>query len=614
MTAINVSGDTDNADILLLCDNGSYIICDVENEDGYCVIYMNESVDGDFENGLTIFLDESGMPVMASSHKGHFVFKDVTDENFDFAFINNKDEVSYYNDININRSTLPTRNYFDPWIQSIKSPTGGVWDEHAKKAIVPFLLKIVSFIISASDAVWGTGQLSLLYTFASEADKSSNNAIEWLDGLALVEFGKYDFMKLFKDGELVFSPNKFLFSYLSYLLNEYADQELNNLSQYEELVGPYFNSEEWQIKLYPNSLEFGPDAERFFVDVIVDSRVAWDIDDSKIDHNWCEVQKLDVQVVVYVKANESEYDRTCELIIYPKYSKEISPVTLEIKQSGIIFNLYPDTLTFTQAGGTKGFTIISNENIRSWSVSSYPSWCKIEKGGDNSYWVVVEKNEKEDKDDIITVTGITKGGMPINRTLIVEQKYQLCPDNKHPHMIDLGLPSGTKWACCNIGATKPKEKGNLFAWGETDPKESFGWKSYLFWSDINNDGFLQDGELKSLGDDIGGTDYDAAKVNWGNSWRMPTDAEYNELITNTGTTIYSSEIDGRYIIGKNGNKIIMPCNSEQYEYWTSVMAKPDYYYPFIGEKNAKSFRITYDWVLVGLKPRCDGLYIRAVSK
>lgn len=45
---------------------------------------------------------------------------------------------------------------------------------------------------------------------------------------------------------------------------------------------------------------------------------------------------------------------------------------------------------------------------------------------------------------------------------------QSCPDDKHPHAIDLGLPSGTKWACCNVGTTSPDGYGGYYAWGETE--------------------------------------------------------------------------------------------------------------------------------------------------
>lgn len=54
-----------------------------------------------------------------------------------------------------------------------------------------------------------------------------------------------------------------------------------------------------------------------------------------------------------------------------------------------------------------------------------------------------------------------------------------CPDENHPHAIDLGLPSGTKWACCNIGASHPEESGGFYAWGETTNKNDFLWATYI---------------------------------------------------------------------------------------------------------------------------------------
>ncbi len=57
---------------------------------------------------------------------------------------------------------------------------------------------------------------------------------------------------------------------------------------------------------------------------------------------------------------------------------------------------------------------------------------------------------------------------------------QSCPDNNHPHMIDLGLPSGTKWACCNVGATTPEAYGGYYAWGETEEKDYFDQENYEF--------------------------------------------------------------------------------------------------------------------------------------
>lgn len=99
MAALNVCGDTENADILLLCDDGSYILCEAENSEGYSVVYMNESLENKFENGLSVFLDENGTPIMATSSKGTFVFKNVSYYSFDCAFIDNQNEISYYNNI-----------------------------------------------------------------------------------------------------------------------------------------------------------------------------------------------------------------------------------------------------------------------------------------------------------------------------------------------------------------------------------------------------------------------------------------------------------------------------------------------------------------------------------
>lgn len=55
-----------------------------------------------------------------------------------------------------------------------------------------------------------------------------------------------------------------------------------------------------------------------------------------------------------------------------------------------------------------------------------------------------------------------------------------CPDSNHPHLIDLGLPSGTKWACCNVGAKKPEEFVGYYAWGDTEEKSWYDWSTYIY--------------------------------------------------------------------------------------------------------------------------------------
>ncbi|MBP3467179.1 MAG: hypothetical protein J6K01_06150 [Paludibacteraceae bacterium] len=96
--------------------------------------------------------------------------------------------------------------------------------------------------------------------------------------------------------------------------------------------------------------------------------------------------------------------------------------------------------------------------------------------------------------------------------------------------VDLGLTSGTKWATMNLGAENPQDYGSYFAWGETTTKETYSWSTYLDGkiSSSYDCGTYHKDALKGV-TDIAGTQYDAAKANWGGKWRMPTQAQQTEL-------------------------------------------------------------------------------------
>ncbi len=134
-----------------------------------------------------------------------------------------------------------------------------------------------------------------------------------------------------------------------------------------------------------------------------------------------------------------------------------------------------------------------------------------------------------------------------------------CPDANHPHAIDLGLPSGTKWATCNVGASSPEEYGGYYAWGETEEKDYYDTETYIHYnSNI--------GEYANIGDDISGTQYDVAHVKWGNSWRMPTQEEVLELCNNCTWKIFVyNNTYGNLITGPNGNSIFMPAAGYYYQ-------------------------------------------------
>ena len=119
--------------------------------------------------------------------------------------------------------------------------------------------------------------------------------------------------------------------------------------------------------------------------------------------------------------------------------------------------------------------------------------------------------------------------------------------------IDLGLPSGTKWANMNVGAEYPEDCGDYYAWGETEEKYYYASSTYAYY---------EDGSYIDIGSDIAGTEYDVAHVNWGGDWQMPTLDQIKELLDNctyTWTTV--NGVKGGEFTGPNGNSIFLPAAS-----------------------------------------------------
>lgn len=121
--------------------------------------------------------------------------------------------------------------------------------------------------------------------------------------------------------------------------------------------------------------------------------------------------------------------------------------------------------------------------------------------------------------------------------------------------VSLGLPSGLKWASCNVGADSPEYYGNYYAWGEVSPKDAYSWSTYKYGTFDNLTKYNNTDDKTTL--DL---EDDAAHVNWSGSWRMPTDAEWTELRNNcTWTWITQNGVNGCLVTSKtNGNSIFLP--------------------------------------------------------
>ena len=153
------------------------------------------------------------------------------------------------------------------------------------------------------------------------------------------------------------------------------------------------------------------------------------------------------------------------------------------------------------------------------------------------------------------------------------------PETGNHEYVDLGL--SVKWATCNVGASKPEEYGDYFAWGEVEPKEYYAWSSYKWCNGSENS------QTKYCTDSYFGTvdnktqlelSDDAARANWGGSWRMPTKAEQDELREKC-TWIWTTQngVAGYRVTSKsNGNSIFLPAAG--YRYGRSLYSAGSYGY------------------------------------
>ena len=192
--------------------------------------------------------------------------------------------------------------------------------------------------------------------------------------------------------------------------------------------------------------------------------------------------------------------------------------------------------------------------------------------------------------------------------------------------VDLGLPSGTLWATCNIGASTPEEYGDYFAWGETEPKDDYWWNTYKWCNGSENtltkycsnsrygyNGFTDD-KMELDPED------DAAYVNWGSSWRMPTIAQQEELAEQcTWTWTTRNGVKGCLVTGPNGDSIFLPAAS--YHSHKDILGVGSYGHYWLRSFDSLDSDFAdilhFNWNGVYLDGsvglyRCDGAPVRAV--
>ncbi len=178
--------------------------------------------------------------------------------------------------------------------------------------------------------------------------------------------------------------------------------------------------------------------------------------------------------------------------------------------------------------------------------------------------------------------------------------------------VDLGLPSGTKWATSNVGAKKPEATGTYFAWGEVTESnytevecETFGQSV----SDLTKNGIIQNQKLAS--------EYDAATHVMGIGWSTPTTKQFEELITNC-TWEWQTNPKGYNVVAKNGNSIFLPVTGYMTDEGTLSYADEGYYWASDVEQGSTQqslgLGINSDEYKIRSYYRERGRCVRAVTK
>lgn len=256
------------------------------------------------------------------------------------------------------------------------------------------------------------------------------------------------------------------------------------------------------------------------------------------------------------------------------------------------FTLSKDRLDMQNFFTWSGDAVTIEETVThttSWTFTDVPSWLTITPNqgtGEGTTRVTLSATQNPSTESTRTCVFYLKStdsNTNISIPITVNQfPSSLCPDSHHPHMVDMG--TGVYWACCNVGASSPEQYGSYFAWGETSTKIYCSWSNYKWCNGtINVYGSTYENMTKYCTGSADGTvDYktelelsdDAARVNWGSLWRIPT---YDELaLLNNCTWVWTTVNykNGYKVTASNGNSIFLPaagyCNETGLNYLGSM--------------------------------------------
>ena len=234
--------------------------------------------------------------------------------------------------------------------------------------------------------------------------------------------------------------------------------------------------------------------------------------------------------------------------VRPVYGEYIAEAMMPIVTTSAITQI---TETTAVAGGNVtsdgGATVTERGVVYSTSQNPTTANSKVQCGSGTGAFSCNLSNLQENTTYYVRAYAINKNGTSYGEQNSFTTNKSTSSNTDYQY-VDLGL--SVKWATCNVGASKPEECGDYFAWGETKPKSSYSSSNYTYTSNTSTLPMSND----------------AARVNWGGSWRMPTKAEQDELRTNcTWTWTTQNGVKGYKVTSKsNGNSIFLPAAGDFY--------------------------------------------------
>lgn len=383
----------------------------------------------------------------------------------------------------------------------------------------------------------------------------------------------------------------------------------------------------YQLSLNKDTIDAKAEGTSETFDITSDD--SWTV---KASDAWIKVSDFagagDKTITVTVAANKGMEARTGTITVKGKSSGTES---ISVSQSRMDCALFVDKeeFKFGESAARETFTIMSEDD---WTISTSDTWVTVSDtlgSGINTITVTISQNSTiSERIGKIIVKGLNSN---IEKTIAIIQ----LKTNGHEY-VDLGLPSGLLWATCNVGASKPEDFGDYFAWGATEPQKEYN-EANTPYQTYNAADYIKAKYTKYLGSttsyykDSSAKDSDALKtvldpeddaahVNWGGNWRMPTREEQEELIDNNNciwTWTTQNGVKGYKVTSlKNRKSLFLPVTGYRSDsmlwlddtngcYWSSSFMSN---YPWF------AYNLGFDWadMVCGSTFRSFGQSVRPV--